>query len=290
MADFDTLVLANMAWAFATAGWPDAQLFTTLARASERCIADCNIQNLTNTASMSDCNLKDLANEQRLHFRMTLWALSRQGRLRDAWSLFEQTKHTGISFSPHCFEALLLECKQRGFSEHTISLLKALEGAKESKHAELGFGVAAKHVAAMHLATINEILLCQPQMTHTFVDGHCSCNDWWSLQSRLTSADQTIAVAVQREQEVGAAWAKTKRKVAKYAASTAAKEEQHLDTVEDRRSNIVKLMAAAAVEEPQLIPNGLSILVYGPGGDPGITIFWAGAARLAKKKLQHAQK
>ena len=107
-----------------------------------------------------------------------------------------------------------------------------------------------------------KILLCQPKMTHTFIDGHCSCNDWWSLQSRLTSAKQTTAVAVHGEQELDAAGAKKTRKVAKRAASTAAKEEQHLNGVEDRRSSIAKLMAAAAVEEPQLvpklIPNGLS--------------------------------
>merc|ERR1712118_43969 len=64
-----------------------------------------------------------------------------------------------------------------------------------------------------------KILLCQPKMTHTFADGHCSCNDWWSLQSRLTSATQTLAVAVQRKQELDASGAQTKRKVSKHAAS-----------------------------------------------------------------------
>ena len=90
-------------------------------------------------------------------------------------------------------------------------------------------------------------------MTHTFIDGHCSCNDWWSLQSRLTSAKPKTAVAVQREQELDVEGAKTRRKVTKHAASTAATEEQHIDTVKDRLSNIAKLMVAAAVEEPQLI-------------------------------------
>ena len=99
-----------------------------------------------------------------------------------------------------------------------------------------------------------KILLCQPKMTHMFIDGHCSCNDWWSLQSRLTSAKQKTAVAVQREQELGVEGAKTRRKVTKHAASTAATEEQHLDAVKERRSNIAKLMVAAVVEEPQLIP------------------------------------
>ena len=99
-----------------------------------------------------------------------------------------------------------------------------------------------------------KILLCQPKMTHMFTDGHCSCNDLWSLQSRLTSAKQEIAVAVQRRQELDVEGAKTRRKVTKHAACTAATEEQHLDAVKERRSNVAKLMVAAVVEEPQLIP------------------------------------
>jgi len=30
------------------------------------------------------------------------------------------------------------------------------------------------------------IQLRQPQMTHTFIAGNCSCNDWWSWEARLT--------------------------------------------------------------------------------------------------------
>ena len=97
------------------------------------------------------------------------------------------------------------------------------------------------------------ILLYQPKMTHTFNDGYCSCHDRWSLESRLGSAGQTIAVAVEREQEVDATGAKKRRKIAKHAAATAAKEERHLDAVEDRGGKIAKLMAAAVVEESQLI-------------------------------------
>merc|ERR1712193_529826 len=96
-----------------------------------------------------------------------------------------------------------------------------------------------------------KILLCQPKMTHMFIDGHCSCNDWWSLQSRLTSARQKTAVAVQKEQELGVEGAMTRRKATKHAASTAATEEQHLNAVKERQSNIAKLMVIAVVEEPQ---------------------------------------
>merc|ERR1712072_1511316 len=38
------------------------------------------------------------------------------------------------------------------------------------------------------------ILLRQPQMTHTFTDGNCSCNDRWSWEARLTPAVRTAAV------------------------------------------------------------------------------------------------
>merc|ERR1712193_524104 len=34
----------------------------------------------------------------------------------------------------------------------------------------------------------NRIQLRQPQMTHTFIDGNCSCNDRWSWEARLTPA------------------------------------------------------------------------------------------------------
>ena len=103
------------------------------------------------------------------------------------------------------------------------------------------------------------ILLYQPKMTHMFTDGHCSCNDRWSLESRLGSAVQTIAVAVKGEQKLDAAGAQKKGKTEKHAAAAAVKEEQHLDAVEDRGSNIAKLMAAAAVEESQHIPTVLPL-------------------------------
>ena len=108
----------------------------------------------------------------------------------------------------------------------------------------------------------HRILLCQPKMTHMFIDGHCSCNDWWSLQSRLTSARQKTAVAVQKEQELGVEGVMTRRKATKHAASTAATEEQHIETVKDRLSNIAKLMVAAAVEEPELISNMIPIMGF----------------------------
>ena len=80
-----------------------------LARAAGRRLADFNAQELANTA----------------------WALSQRGSLRDAWSLFEHAKRIGISCSAllfeQGFEALLLECKQRGVSEYAISFLKTLE-------------------------------------------------------------------------------------------------------------------------------------------------------------------
>ena len=50
MFDSNAQVLANTAWAFATAGLPDPQLFTMLARAAEQRMADFNTQDLTNTA------------------------------------------------------------------------------------------------------------------------------------------------------------------------------------------------------------------------------------------------
>ena len=50
MGDFKAQELANTAWAFATVGKSDAQLFTALARVAERHVGDCNAQNLVNTA------------------------------------------------------------------------------------------------------------------------------------------------------------------------------------------------------------------------------------------------
>ena len=39
------------------------------------------------------------------------------------------------------------------------------------------------------------IQLRQPQMTHTFIAGNCSCNDRWSWEARLTPAMRTAAAA-----------------------------------------------------------------------------------------------
>merc|ERR1711977_714488 len=39
------------------------------------------------------------------------------------------------------------------------------------------------------------IQLCQPQMTHTFIAGNCSCDDRWSWEARLTPAIQRAAAA-----------------------------------------------------------------------------------------------
>ena len=50
MEDFNAQDLANIAWAFATVGQADKQLFTALARAAEQCLGDFNAQELANTA------------------------------------------------------------------------------------------------------------------------------------------------------------------------------------------------------------------------------------------------
>ena len=41
------------------------------------------------------------------------------------------------------------------------------------------------------------IQLHQPQMTHTFIDGNCSCNDRWSWEARIAPAMRTTATALQ---------------------------------------------------------------------------------------------
>ena len=67
------------------------------------------------------------------------------------------------------------------------------------------------------------ILLQQPKITHTFTDGHCSCNDRWSWEARLTPAKEAGAQTVEEEQEFHALDAKKRRKAAKHAAATVAK-------------------------------------------------------------------
>ena len=49
LGDFNVQELTNAAWAFATAGQSDEQLFTTLARAAEQRMIDFNAQVLANT-------------------------------------------------------------------------------------------------------------------------------------------------------------------------------------------------------------------------------------------------
>ena len=50
LGDFNVQNLANTAWAFATAGHSDAQLFTTLARAAQQRMGAFNAQELGNIA------------------------------------------------------------------------------------------------------------------------------------------------------------------------------------------------------------------------------------------------
>merc|ERR1712224_418376 len=92
------------------------------------------------------------------------WSFSQRESLRDAWSLFEHARCTGISFSPRCFEALLMECKQRIFFEHEIAFLKGLQNAAGNHCAEVGFGPAVKRVGAMRLTEINEMTLSDSQL------------------------------------------------------------------------------------------------------------------------------
>ena len=48
--DFNEQKFANAAWAFATAGSPNTELFSVLAKAADRRIGDFNAQALANTA------------------------------------------------------------------------------------------------------------------------------------------------------------------------------------------------------------------------------------------------
>ena len=50
VGDFNAQNLANTAWAFATAGQSDAQLFMVFARMAEQRMGDFNTQGLANTA------------------------------------------------------------------------------------------------------------------------------------------------------------------------------------------------------------------------------------------------
>ena len=122
-----------------------------------------------------------------------------------------------------------------GFMQRSNVTREQQEGSLQQHAEKKAFSVLLSHGEAKPCVSINfnacmdcheffkvssqllshKILLCQPKMTHMFTDGHCSCNDWWSLPSRLTSATQKIAVAVKRKQEIDVEGAKTKRKVIK---------------------------------------------------------------------------
>ena len=50
IGDFNAHALANAAWAFATAGFPHAELFVVLAKAAKRRIGNFRTQDVANTA------------------------------------------------------------------------------------------------------------------------------------------------------------------------------------------------------------------------------------------------
>ena len=113
--------LDSIAWAFAQAWQLDTQLFTVLARVAEQRVCDLN----------GDPHV-------------TLWALSRRGRMITAWSLLEHAQHIGSASSLHCFEAMLMECERGERYEHEIALMKGLEGAAGNVGEQEGCGAAAK--------------------------------------------------------------------------------------------------------------------------------------------------
>ena len=94
VSEFNAQDLANTAWAFAKVGQLDASLFAALGRAAECRVGDFNGQGL----------------------RMTLWALSWRESLKDGWSLFDLGKCIAVCFGLPLFEALLMECEQRGLT------------------------------------------------------------------------------------------------------------------------------------------------------------------------------
>ena len=89
----------------------------------------------------------------------------------------------------------------------------------------------------------HRILLHQPKITHTFTDGHCSCNDRWRWEARLTPAKQA-AGTMDEEQELDAAEAKKRRNAAKHAAATATEGKWQLHVAEDKKDRkVAKLIA-----------------------------------------------
>ena len=120
--------LASTAWAFATAGQSDVQLCRSLTRSIEQHVGNFNVPDL----------------------RMVLWVVSRHESLEKAWNLLDQATCVSALFSPLCFEALLMECEQRGLSEHEIAVLKGLARAAGISDVEIGFrnfGAATTHMA-----------------------------------------------------------------------------------------------------------------------------------------------
>ena len=71
---------------------------------------------------------------------VTLWALSRSGRMINAWSLFGHSQRVGSAAGLHRFEALLMECERGIRYEHEIALLKGLEGAAGNVGEQEGCG------------------------------------------------------------------------------------------------------------------------------------------------------
>ena len=155
MHNFIPQNLATTAWAFATVGQPDAQLFMALARAAKRRVGDFIPEELASTAwAFATVGQRDAqlfmalarAVEQRVgdineqHSRMTLWALSCCESLGDAWSWFAHAKRFATSWGEtFCFGALLKECEQRALRDSELALLKAVEGVMSGYDAELAF-------------------------------------------------------------------------------------------------------------------------------------------------------
>ena len=114
----------------------DEQIFMALAKTAEWRLAEFNAQDLDNSA--------------------WAFALSLHERFTQVWSLLEHVEANGISSSPLCWTALLMECEQRGLCTNRIALLNGLGVAANT---EISFGAAVDRVAAMHLAQTNEMKL-----------------------------------------------------------------------------------------------------------------------------------
>ncbi len=81
---------------------------------------------------------------------VTLWAVSRCGKVIDAWSVFEHAHRIGSAASLNRFEALPMECELGARYEHKIALLKGLEYAAGNVGEQRRCGAAAERdVAAM---------------------------------------------------------------------------------------------------------------------------------------------